>query len=273
MRSRFALTRGVRFVQTNVCGPLHFACLGPHRPAFLDGQFDRIYHVHSRKTGGTSVNKMFLALSGTPDVDALYERLATPPFNVGYGDWRFSGWSARSLRYPQFDYGFSHVPLNRLALPPRTFRFTILRDPISRVCSLYDMLAGFRDAGSSRSDVLPQIEWVKDGFAGFLESAPQSELSGQLAMFSSGLDAGEALETLAGLEMVIPLARLDEGLRAMGTRFGVHLRSQHLRKAKHRYEPTLNELGRLAEILAEEIAFYEKALLLADAKYLKHLRR
>jgi hypothetical protein len=255
-----------RKLSSTIGGARHFRGLGPFRPIFGDGEFERIYHVHSRKTAGTSVNQMFLALSQPDDVNALYAALARPPYNVGSGEWRFSAWTATALKHPQFHYGFSHVPLWQLDLPPRTFRFTVLRDPVARVRSLYDMLAGYRDTQSRHPDHQPQIEWVKDGFAGFLERAPKAELLGQLSMFSKKLDPQEGLDAVGELEMIVALEKLEPALKQMGSRFGLPLYAQHTRAATQRYTPTPEELRRLRGLLAPEQWFYERALMLHEGQ-------
>ena len=59
--------------------------------------YKRIYLVHIRKTGGTSLNNMFLSLSGQ-DSKALYKQLAENPVHrLIINDLIFVGWNVRYL--------------------------------------------------------------------------------------------------------------------------------------------------------------------------------
>jgi hypothetical protein len=234
--------------------------LGGHVPNLANDRFDRIYHVHSRKTAGTSLNMMFLGLSGIEDPLPLYAEVCMPPYNVSHNGWRYSAWTDKSLRHPQFDYGFSHVPLWGLQLPERTFRFTVLRDPASRVRSLYDRILTYQKSGSMHPDHRLQIAWIREGFAGFIRNTPRAELLGQLSMFSQRLDPAEGLERLAAIEMAIPIEQLSAGVSAMGRKFGLSLDLPHVNEARNPYQLTADELSALEEAIAPERAFYEQAL-------------
>ena len=111
-----------------------------------NGNYDRIYHYHIRKTGGTSINKMFHSLSGeSPDV--VYAQLAsTNPRQIRVNKFVFAGWQKNLLEMGDYHYGFSHIPFSQLTLPERTFTFSCFRDPTSRVLSHYRMLLELRKA-------------------------------------------------------------------------------------------------------------------------------
>ena len=102
--------------------------------------YDRMYLVHIRKTGGTSLNNMFLSVSGY-DSQALYQELANrPTHRVIRNGLVFVGWDIASINRGLYFYAFSHHPFHKLSLPERTFTFSCLRDPMKRVVSHYNML-------------------------------------------------------------------------------------------------------------------------------------
>ena len=59
--------------------------------------FKRIYHIHIRKTGGTSLNYMFLATSGRRSED-IYNRLAKNPLHkiISNGN-IYVGWNTECI--------------------------------------------------------------------------------------------------------------------------------------------------------------------------------
>ena len=102
-----------------------------------------------------------------------------------------------------------------LLSPPEvgTFRFTVLRDPIDRVVSLYRYLA-CPDADSSFS-LTARIEerrWAIEGFDRFLDQIPPYHLTNQLHMFSRSSSVNEAVDYLNKLDMVLRTERLNHDL-------------------------------------------------------------
>ncbi|QDV69534.1 hypothetical protein Poly24_32500 [Rosistilla carotiformis] len=74
----------------------------------------RIYLVHIRKTGGTSLNHAFLQTSGM-DSSLLYEQLVQKKdHRVCCGDKVFVGWNIKHINAGHYYYAFSHTPLHQI---------------------------------------------------------------------------------------------------------------------------------------------------------------
>ena len=105
--------------------------------------YKRLYHFHARKTAGTTVAKIFMSATGC-DGGQLYQQLsAASDRQLLCQNLIFVGWDKKLIESGEYYFGFSHIPFDDLALPDRTFRFTVLRDPIERVFSHYRMLLDF----------------------------------------------------------------------------------------------------------------------------------
>ena len=102
--------------------------------------YKRVYLVHIRKTGGTSLNHMFLSLSGE-DPKVLYAKLArTAPHRLLCNGLIYGGWTVKLIEKGNYFYAFSHTPMYQINLPAKTFSFACFRDPAKRVVSHYNML-------------------------------------------------------------------------------------------------------------------------------------
>ena len=83
--------------------------------------YKRMYLVHIRKTGGTSLNNMFLALSGE-DPKNLYDQLALARnHRLISNGLIYVGWNLRLINRGEYYYAFSHTPFHKLDLPEKTF--------------------------------------------------------------------------------------------------------------------------------------------------------
>ncbi|MBN9255289.1 MULTISPECIES: hypothetical protein [unclassified Mesorhizobium] len=71
-----------------------------------------IYHLHIRKTGGTTINHCLLgALSGRPS-EPIYRALAQADDNrVMLDDVSFAGWRLETINAGGWDFAFGHKPL------------------------------------------------------------------------------------------------------------------------------------------------------------------
>jgi len=77
----------------------------------LIGNTQPIYHIHIRKTGGTTINFAFLSNGTTENLDDLYNKLSTKKnHRVISNEKVFVGWNLVLLNEGNYSFGFSHRP-------------------------------------------------------------------------------------------------------------------------------------------------------------------
>lgn len=221
-------------------------------------KFDRLYHVHVRKCGGTSVNSVFLRhVTGDP---ACYAKLSqAPEHRIVYEAAIVVGWNKRLIECGDYDYAFSHIPYHSLALPDRTYTFSMLRDPIQRVVSHYSMIVELIKKGSDHPLLKTEAAWAEGGFEKFIECLPRQHLQNQLFMYDPQFRVGQALDALASITTVRMLQNFSSLLGAVNTEFGTNLEPVHVRKSVSPYDPSREEALKLESRLAEELCFLERA--------------
>lgn len=162
---------------------------------FLNG-FKRIYFFHIRKCGGTSLNKMFLALSDNSP-HQLYKQLVDAPGHMIISkNIVYVGWNKKLINKGDYFYAFSHLPLHKLQLPPKTFTITCFRDPVTRVISHYNMLLFYKYNNINHPCMKIEEKWLGNSFSDFLHNIPKKHLLNQLYMFSKNFDINEALRNI-----------------------------------------------------------------------------
>ena len=220
--------------------------------------YDRIYHYHVRKTGGTSINKMFHSLSGeSPDV--VYDQLtATNPRQIRVNKIVFAAWQQPLLEAGDYHYGFSHIPFTHLTLPERTFTFTCFRDPVKRVLSHYRMLLELQEAETPHSCLTNEAPWLGDSFADFLANVPDSHLLNQLYMFDEDLQIEQALQNVRSLDHWVFLEDFASGIASLNEKAGLQLVVMHTRRGAVKYSPSPAELETLRVRLQPEYEFLER---------------
>ncbi len=117
----------------------------------------------------------------------------------------------------------SHSPAHELRLPPRTFTATILRDPVERVISHYNVLAEWVKNDVRHPSRATEGPWLGASFSDFLTRIPREHLLRQLYTFSAGFSVDEAHAALAGLDAVLMNEDYTDGLAALGARLGLDL--------------------------------------------------
>ena len=224
----------------------------------LNEDFDRIYHYHVRKTGGTSINKMFHSLSGESP-DAVYNKLtSTNPRRICVNEYVFAAWQKNLLEGGNYHYGFSHLPFDQLTLPERTFTFTCFRDPVQRVVSHYRMLLELRDAPTQHKCLVTEGEWIGNSFAEFLDNTPDAHLLNQLYMFDSELRIATALENVHSLNHWIFLDDFAPGIAKLNAKANIQLAVMHTRRGTVKYSPVPADLETLRARLQPEYAFLQQ---------------
>jgi len=218
----------------------------------LPGGFRRVYCFHIRKTGGTSLHRSFMALGGE-DPAEVHDRIAGSPGNRTVSNGlAFVAHSSELLARGSFFYGWSHVPAHELRLPPATFTVSILRDPLARVCSHYQMLLYGTEGTYPFPHSREESELVEGGFVHFLDALPREELLRQLFMFSATFDVNEAVERLRGCSHVFFTEEYEAGLAELADTLGLRLVMRREREAARRVELSADDLRLLRARLEPE---------------------
>ena len=221
---------------------------------FLDG-FKRVCHFHVRKTGGTSLNRAFLGLGGEDPSD-VHWRMRGALHATRSNGFVFVAHDAPLLARGEYSYGWHHAPAWTLTLPPETFTVTVLRDPISRVLSLYRYLDDPHadDDQPFRAGRTERLR-AAGGFESFVRSTPTEDLLNQLHMFSSRLDPSEAADRVRCCSAWFMTERMDEGVDQLNRRLGLALAHRWDRRSRPDDELRAQHGDLLRTVLAPEYEF------------------
>lgn len=225
-------------------------------------KFDRIYHFHIRKCGGTSFNKAF---SSYPNGDKEnYNTLANSPENKAtFNNLPIVGWNIKHLKRGDYWYGFSHSEFEKIfPLQKKTFTFCFLRDPAKRLLSHYNMINEMKIREDRHPAFQKEVQWLGNSFLEFIEKIPRQYLQNQLFMFSRNFDINTALKNLKKIDFVGITGKHEEKLlNYFKENFDIDLDYTHIRKSNIKYNLDENEKKLLISKLDEEYIFFEKAKL------------
>ena len=98
---------------------------------YLPKGIDRVYHIHIRKSAGTSINSAFWAL-GNYNLD----KIRREPIVLS-SKYSFVCYNKNLIEAGNYLHSSAHFAQWELNLKPNTFTFTMLRDPYKRLVSLY----------------------------------------------------------------------------------------------------------------------------------------
>ena len=213
----------------------------PFRDSATGQRFRRIYHLHIRKSAGTSLNVAFWKLCENTEAEGLRGRgyMLGPCRLPGLpGKLVFARHDGRLLQEGTYHVGYSHQPAWALDLPDDTFTVTIVRDPVRRLQSYYRYLLwvrreygrapdALRHAEPSWQDLLVEAEALgpigSESLRHVLDRASAQHVMSQLWMFSEALDPAEAVERLRTCSAVLRTEHFAEDLAALGSRLGLPL--------------------------------------------------
>ena len=222
--------------------------------------FQRIYHNHIRKCGGTSINKALIKSIGGND--ETYEELAKHKLHkIDLPMGSCVGWNTAAINRGSFFYAFSHEPLHRLTLDDSTFTYCFLRDPAQRVISHFNMLKDLIVDGGTHPAIAHEKEFAFGDFEHFLDNITREHLQAQLFNFSSSYNVDEAIYHLRSrINYVCDFKEPEkELLPFLSSEFGLNVDYHHLRSSKTKFKPTSDQYARLESMVSEETEFMKKA--------------
>jgi hypothetical protein len=217
-----------------------------------NGDYSRIYLYHVRKTAGTSLVFAITRLSQR-DPHLIDRRLSRFYFAQSHG-YRFVADNEALIRQGSYFFAYSHLPAYTIE-PPEvgTFKFTVLRDPIDRVVSLYRYLASPNaDSSYSHKAMIEERRWATEGFDRFLDQVPLQHLRNQLHMFSKSSSVDEAVNCLNQLDLVLRTEYLDRDLHRLQEALDLRFSLTRERSSLLRFAPTDAQRNRLHDLLIPE---------------------
>lgn len=226
------------------------------RSYFNESDFDRIYHYHNRKTGGTSLNAAFWGLAGLNLQTIGKARRAVSNGLI------FVRHDRSLIENGTYFFANSHIPAHRISLPPKTFTISIFRDPLERVISYYRYLNWAKNNVKSGED--PSAEELKSehmrfkgSFLSFIDDLPRRKLLRQLYMFSPSFDVHEAKERIDQLSAVCFTETFSQDISKLGDRLGLPLLEKKERRFGHTVHITTREKKLAREALQDEYILLE----------------
>jgi len=226
----------------------------------ISNKYERIYHYHIRKTGGTSINRAIMNYLYS-DSENTYSELASKWINtrVIYNNRITVGWNKALLEQGYYHFGFSHIPQHEIVLPKDTFTFTILRDPIERIYSHYNMLKYYSENNIAHPVRQNEENWLGNNIIDFVNQMPKSHLRRQLYMFSNHYDVEEALSNLQKINRIFFTSDLARAIGILSDGFKFNLKIRHDKKSSRSKKLSHDENKIITNLLKNEIIFYETA--------------
>ena len=252
------LNKLIRSLPNSILTPLYdIKYRNVELPYDING-YERIYHIHIRKTGGTSLNDMFLSLDGNDGRLVRSEVNKSPSNRVLINNKIYASWNKRVIEKGNYFYAFSHFPIHKLKIPPNTFTLTCFRDPSKRVISHYNMLRAFEASNSNHPCMSIEGKWLGNNFDDFLNNIPDMHLLNQIYMFSESIDISEAIENISNITHIMLTETFNEGVTELNRKTGLELQPTHSRKSIHNEVIPEHSLRRLREMLAPEYELLDK---------------
>jgi hypothetical protein len=229
----------------------------------LPAAYDKVYHFHIRKSGGTSVNSAFWNLS-----DLNLKKISREPIMNSKGR-TFVRTSKELIESANYFYANSHFPYWQIQLQPNTYTFTILRDPFERLVSLYKYYQWVGQVDIETGKRLdPSYDYLKKqtflhnkSFKEFIDNLSNKYLFGELYFFSEKMNIKEAMENLNKLNMVFFKENFSEIINNLNKDLFLKLENPIKERSFSNVVYSISEKEKkyALDILQTEIQFYNKA--------------
>ncbi len=230
-------------------------------PFVLPNGYRRIYHVHIRKTAGTSINSAFWELGGLS-----LSRIKREPLAIGKR-LVFVRNNKDLIQEGSYFYANSHFPVWNINLPEKTFTFCMFREPYQRLLSLYKYhkwTVEMPEEARKKEPFYISLQeesnrLIGKNFSDYLDNIPRKHLMNQLFMFSEKYNIDEAMDNVSNISAVYFQEYFDQSIIDLANTLELNLNSKNERRANKNIPITISEAEekRAKEMLRDEYHFYK----------------
>ncbi len=226
----------------------------------LPKDIDRVYHLHIRKSAGTSINSAFWGLE-----NFSLDTVRREPIILGK-KYSFVRYSKELIEKGNYLFASAHFAQWELNFKPNTFTFTMFRDPYKRLVSLYkyycwvtqvDDDLGFK-LDPSFFVLKKQHNLLNKSFKDFIDNLSDKYLLNQLFMFSQSLQIDEGLKNLKKVDKVYFLDNFDGAVKDLSETLNLSLNIRNERSFKNvEFQISETEKEYALAKLKPELEFYK----------------
>jgi hypothetical protein len=228
-----------------------------YKPGNIKSKYNKIYHYHTRKTGGTSLNFSFLSTTAADPRDIYTKLVYSVDNRCLFKGKVFIGWNYSLIERTDYYYAWTHQAFHEIKIPKDNFTLTVVRNPAKRVFSFYNHLLNQKKDRLSLPTIAKEVKWLGSSFTNFLDNIPKKELLRQLYMFSKSYNIKEAYRSITNLSHIIFTEKFDDGIKELSNKLDIELRPLHIRKSKTTVVLSDSEKRTLNKLLEPEIQLYD----------------
>jgi len=229
----------------------------------LTKKYRRFLFLHLRKTGGTSFNHGLSNFFNYSEKN-IHDFLDINHGNYFIKDFKiFAGGNIEIINKQQYHIATTHLPHHELLIDTDTFTFTVLRDPIQRFISYYNMLKNMILNDDNHYCLIEERDYYDKCIVNCALKMPIMHRSAQLYCFSKSLNVDEALNKLSKLTLFDTLDNYREVIGVINKTFDWKVPALHIRKGNPISIPQAKIIS-LENILKNEIDFYKGSLSLKN---------